>query len=546
MTLLAVEDLRIQYPGAARPAVDGVNLALGAGDALGLVGESGSGKSQTALAIMGLLPRTARVTGSVRFDGCELLGKSDRVLNRFRARRIAIVFQDPQQSLNPYLTIGQQLGRVLREHRIVARARLKEAAIGLLARVELPEPERLLASFPHQLSGGMRQRAMIALALAAEPAVLIADEPTTALDVTVQAQILALLRRLRRDSGIALLLITHDLGVIAQNSEQMLVMQDGRVLERGPTRAVFRAPVHPHTRKLLAAAPRLDAPVDLVAPPAGAAGPLLEVDKLRVSFGAAGGRRQPGLVAVDDVSLSLGEGETLAVVGESGSGKTTLARAIAGLVPPDAGSIRLRGRPLPARVQARAPEIRRDLQMVFQDPVGSLNPAMKVEAVLAEPLRVHFPRLQRAQRDGSIRRLLERTGLPGELLGRYPHELSGGQAQRVALARALAPEPGVLVCDEAVAALDGTVRAEVLELLRREQARTGLALIFITHDLGVVREISHRVLVMRRGQVCEEAGNPAIFDAPAHPYTRALLAAVPVPDPAAAGAPRPSAPPVTG
>jgi peptide/nickel transport system ATP-binding protein len=542
MTLLAVEGLRIEYPGAAQPAVDGLDLAMTAGDALGLVGESGSGKSQTALAIMGLLPRSARVTGSVRFDGCELLGQDEKMLNRFRARRIAMVFQDPQQALNPYLTIGRQLGRVLREHKMVRRDKLEATAIGLLERVELPEPERQLRSFPHQLSGGMRQRAMIALALAAGPDVLIADEPTTALDVTVQAQILALLRRLRADSGIALLLITHDLGVIAQNSERMVVMREGRVLERGTTRDVFRNATHAHTRKLIAAAPRLDTPVEIAPPPDGAGTPLLEVNELRVSFGARRARRLR-LTAVAGINLFLRAGETLAIVGESGSGKTTLARAIVGLVAPDAGEIRFRGARLAARVQARRPEIRRELQMVFQDPVASLDPAMTVEAAIAEPLGVHYPGLDRAGRAGRIRTLLARTGLPENLLGRYPHQLSGGQAQRVAIARALAPEPRVLVCDEAVAALDGTVRAEVLELLRREQARTGLALIFITHDLGVVRQVSHRVLVMHRGRVCEEAGNPAIFEAPAHPYTRALLDAVPVPDPAAPDRGSVSAPP---
>jgi peptide/nickel transport system ATP-binding protein len=529
VSLLEVEGLRITYPGAARPAVDGLDLSLHAGDALGLVGESGSGKSQTALAIMGLLPRSARVSGSVRFDGCELLGQGEPLLNRFRARRIAMVFQDPQQALNPYLTIGEQLGRVLREHRMAPRRELTAVALGLLERVGLPQPPRQLRSYPHQLSGGMRQRAMIALALAGEPDALIADEPTTALDVTVQAQILALLRRLRAETGIALLLITHDLGVIAQNTDRVLIVREGQVLEHGRTRDVFRAPAHTHTRKLIDAAPRLDAPVK-VAPPQKVAAPLLEIEELRVSYRNRG---QARLEAVAGVSLSLAASETLAVVGESGSGKTTLARAIVGLVAPDAGVIRFRGASLPARVGARRPEMLRQLQMVFQDPVASLDPAMSVQAVIAEPLRVHEPRLKGAERTARIRGLLERTGLPATLLGRLPHELSGGQAQRVAIARALAHEPRILVCDEAVAALDGTVRAEVLELLRREQARTGLAVIFISHDLAVVRQVSHRVLVMQGGRVCETAGNPAIFETPAHPYTRALLDAVPAPDPAA-------------
>ena len=530
MSLLEVAGLRVSYPGAERPAVDGLDLSLHAGDALGLVGESGSGKSQTALAIMGLLPRSARVSGSVRFEGCELLGQGEPLLNRFRARRVAMVFQDPQQALNPYVTIGEQLGRILLEHRIAPRGEVTRVALGLLERAGLPEPPRQLRSFPHQLSGGMRQRAMIALALAGEPDVLIADEPTTALDVTVQAQILALLRKLRAESGIALLLITHDLGVIAQNSDRVLVVREGRVLEHGSTRDVFRAPTHAHTRQLIDAAPRLDAPVKVAAPPHKGAVPLLEVEDLRVSYRS---RRQARLEAVAGVSLSLEPGETLAIVGESGSGKTTLARAIVGLVAPDEGAIRLRGKNLPPRVAARHPEMLRELQMVFQDPVASLDPAMPVQAAIAEPLRVHEPRLKGAERAARIRGLLERTGLPATLLGRLPHELSGGQAQRVAIARALAHEPRILVCDEAVAALDGTVRAEILALLRREQARTGLAIMFITHDLAVVRQVSHRVLVMQGARVCETAGNPAIFETPSHPYTRALLDAVPAPEPAA-------------
>lgn len=537
MTLLRVEDLSVAYPGASRPVVAGLGLTVDPGDALGIVGESGSGKTQAALAIMGLLPAHARVTGSVRCDGSELLGQGERLLNRFRARRIAMVFQDPGTALNPCLTIGQQLRRVLLEHRLARRDRLRRVTLDLLDRVRLPDPERQLRSYPHQLSGGMRQRALIALALAAEPGLIIADEPTTALDVTVQAEILALLRELRAGLGLALVLITHDLGVIAQNAERMLVMQRGRLLEQGRTQDLFRNPSHPHTREMIRAAPRLDEPGPATASGPEPPVPLLDVENVSVSFKDARRgrlRRKPALPAVTGVSLVLGRGETLAIVGESGSGKTTLARAIVGLVRPDAGRVTLNGAALAAELGARSPDERRRVQMVFQDPVASLDPAMQVRDILAEPLRLRRPHAEADEKEvlENIRELLRRVRLDEALLERAPHELSGGQAQRVAIARALAVEPLVLICDEAVAALDARVRRQILELLRAEQAATGLSLIFITHDLAVVRQFGHRVVVMYAGRVCEVADNRSLFAHPRHPYTRALMDAVPVPDPA--------------
>lgn len=540
MTLLGVDDLTIRYPGAAQPAVEGLSFSVSAGDALGIVGESGSGKTQTALAIMGLLPANADVTGSIRFDGCELLGGSERVLNRFRARRIAMVFQDPSAALNPCLTIGRQLTRVLLAHRITRRDRAKAAAFALLERVRLPDPERQFGAYPHQLSGGMRQRAMIALALAADPEIIIADEPTTALDVTVQAEILTLLRELRASSGQALVLVTHDLGVIAQNSERMLVLHRGRRLEEGRTRDVFREPAHAVTRTLLAAALRLDAPAPPDAPAAGA--PVLEIANVSVSYGERRRRlRRTALSTVRDVTLAVGAGETLAIVGESGSGKTTLARAIVGLVPPDEGRVSVSGDALSPGLAGRTPHERRRVQMVFQDPLSSLDPAMKVRDILAEAVRLRRPGTDSPARGKVIRELLDRVRLDAALLDRKPHELSGGQAQRVAIARALAVDPVVLVCDEAVAALDGHVRVQVLEVLRAEQRSSGLSLVFITHDLAIVRRIAHRVAVMHAGRICELAGNRALFERPQHPYTRALMEAVPVPDPSVApgGRPRP-------
>jgi oligopeptide/dipeptide ABC transporter ATP-binding protein len=531
VSLLDVRGLTISYADAPEPAVDRLDLSLEPGESLGLVGESGSGKTQTALAIMGLLASHARVEGQVLFDGFALSGQTPRVLNRFRARRLAMVFQDPKQALNPYLQIGEQLERVLLEHRMVDRKSARGRALELLRRVKLPEAERQYRAYPHQLSGGMRQRAMIALALSCEPQLLIADEPTTALDVTVQAQVLRLLKELRAQTDIALLLITHDLGVVAENCERMLVMHRGRLLEQGSTKAVFRNPVQRITQDMLAAAARLDGIAPQ--PPLASAAPVLLVEKLGVSFGDAptAWKRRSARGVVRDVSFSLGIGETLAVVGESGCGKTSLARAIVGLLPAEAGSVHLSARRLAARAQDRPLKERRELQMVFQDPVASLSPAMKVGGIIGEPIALHERQLRPEERKHRVASALSRAGLDDSLLQRYPHELSGGQAQRVAISRALVLEPKVLICDEAVAALDGRVRRAVLELLAAEQRRSGLSLVFITHDLAVVRQISHRVLVMYMGDIAELADNKQLFARPRHPYTRALLNAVPQADP---------------
>jgi len=519
VSLLDVTGLKIRY--GEDTVVDGVDLYIERGESVGLVGESGSGKSQSALAILGLLPKHARVEGSIEFDGQQLLGAGEEKLNTIRARRIGMVFQDPMQALNPYLRVGTQLKQIILSHGLAEKAEATTRAIEMLAKVGLPDPERQFRAYPHQLSGGMRQRAMIASALIAEPDLLIADEPTTALDVTVQAQILDLLEDIRDNT--ALLLITHDLGIVAGYCEHMIVLERGRVVDAGPTTSLFAAPGHAHTRTLIAAAPRVDRG-DVPAPVS--ASTILSVGDVAIDYDE--------LHAVSDVNFSVRKGETVAVVGESGSGKSSLVRAVLGLVPMARGRVVYSGDTLEGPVQSRSLEMRRDLQLVFQDPVGALNPQMRVQTIVEEPLLVHEPALSASERRGRAAAMLDKVGLEEKFLRRYPHELSGGQAQRVAIARALILDPKILICDEAVAALDGTVRAQVLNLLRDVQAETGLSIIFISHDLAVVRSISHRVLVMYMGRLVEVADNENLFAAPAHPYTQALIRSVPVPDPVVA------------
>jgi len=529
MGLLSVKDLNVQYPDSRRPAVTDLSFSVDRGESVGLVGESGSGKTQTALAIMGLLPANAVCSGSIRIDEEELLGASAAQLNRFRPGRVAIVFQDPLASLNPYISIGDQLRRILLEHSFCSPGDATSRTLEMLNKVGLPDPNRQYRAFPHQLSGGMRQRVMIGAALLGDPDLMIADEPTTALDVTVQAQILALLRELREESNAALLLITHDLGIVAGHCERTIVMDNGRALEDRSTRDVFASPSSDKMKALLQVAPCISRDSDIGATPAEAT-VVLDIDKLAVSFDERrrGGSRK--LNAVRPFSLSLRSGETIAIVGESGSGKTSLARAVVGLISTEYGAVSYLGSRLAGTVNARSREHHRNLQMVFQDPLASLNPAMRVVDIVAEPLRVHSEGVD--NRDQMVTRSLQQVGLGNEFFDRYPHELSGGQAQRVAIARALILNPRVLICDEAVAALDGTVQEEILVLLREEQQRSGLAIIFITHDLAVVRQISHRVVVMYMGRAVEVAACEQLFSRPRHPYSKALLDAVPKPDPA--------------
>ncbi|MFC7219825.1 dipeptide ABC transporter ATP-binding protein [Streptomyces polyrhachis] len=528
--LVTVSDLTVDFPvgeGRFVRAVEALSLSLPDGGALGVVGESGSGKSTVAAALLGLHRDTgARVSGTVRVAGTDPLTAEGAELRRLRGGLAAMVFQDPLSALDPYYAVGDQIAEVYRVHHPDASRRAARArAVAVLDRVGIPDAARRSRARPHEFSGGMRQRTLIAMALACEPRLLVADEPTTALDVTVQAQILDLLHGLRAETGMGLLLVTHDLGVVAGSVDEVLVMKDGRAVERGPVAAVLGAPKEAYTAALLAAVPRVEAASAPVRTDGAVADgdepPLLAVRALRKEFGR--GRR--ATVAVDGVDLTLRAGEALGVVGESGSGKTTLGRMVTGLLTPTAGEIRHGGVP--------AHGLRRDVQMVFQDPASSLNPRRSIGESVADPLRAAGA-LTDAEIRVRVRGLLAQVGLDPEAYHRYPHEFSGGQRQRVGIARALAPEPRLLVCDEPVSALDVTTQAQIVELLGRLRRELGLALLFIAHDLAVVRQVSDRVAVMRRGAVVEQGPVDRVYGAPEHPYTRALLAAVPVLDPAGA------------
>ncbi|MEV7442273.1 ABC transporter ATP-binding protein [Streptomyces sp. NPDC091204] len=536
--LVEVDGLVVDFPvggaGEYVRAVDALSFTLAAGRALGIVGESGSGKSTVAAALLGLHRGTgARLTGTVRVGGTDVAAAPAAELRRLRGGTAAMVFQDPLSSLDPYYAIGDQIAEVYRVHADVTRRAARARAVEVLDRVGIPDAVRRSRARPHEFSGGMRQRALIAMALACEPRLLIADEPTTALDVTVQAQILDLLHGLREERGLGLLLVTHDVGVAAESVDELLVMRDGSAVERGAVGAVLSAPADPYTKALLAAVPRLDAPrasraLPGPAPrsPAGpevAAGldsaePVVEVCGLRREFGR--GKRR--VVAVDGVSLAVRAGETLGIVGESGSGKSTLGRMLVGLLEPSSGQVRRDG--------AEAVGITDGVQMVFQDPVSSLNPRRSVGESIADPLRAAGERDEAAVR-ARVGELLLRVGLEPGHYDRYPHEFSGGQRQRVGIARALAPRPRLIVCDEPVSALDVTTQAQVTALLAELQRELGLALVFIAHDLAVVRQVSDRVAVMRAGEVVEEGPVDEVYDRPAHAYTRRLLAAVPALDP---------------
>lgn len=523
MSLLDVTGLTIRYGDST--VVDDVDLFVERGESVGIVGQSGSGKSQSALAILGLLPLHAEVSGSIKFAGEQLLGKTETELNQIRAARIGFVFQDPMLALNPYIRIGRQLREIVLAHDDVHDKQADARVLEMLEQVGLPDPARQFDAYAHELSGGMRQRVMIASALIVGPDLLIADEPTTALDVTVQAQILDLLEELRDET--ALLLITHDLGVVAGHCEHTVVLENGKLVEAGPTTSVFAAPQHEHTKALLAAAPRIDRKSDMDACEGKT---LLAAEDVSVAYKAD---RHAEFNAISGASLTLREGETLAVVGESGSGKSSLVRAILGLVPMKSGTVVYAGEPLVGDVDSRPLDQRRELQLVYQDPIAALDPQMRVGEIVAESLVVHALAMSAGERTAIVNEMLEKVGLDESFAKRYPHQLSGGQAQRVAIARALILNPHVLICDEAVAALDGTVRMRVLKLLRRIQAETGLSIIFISHDLAVVRSISHRVAVMYKGKLVETADNETLFEAPQHEHTRALIKAVLIPDPRA-------------
>ena len=524
--LVRVRDLAVDFAsgGETVRAVSGVSFDIGRGETVALVGESGSGKSVTALSILQLLPYPAasHPSGSIEVDGVDTVRASGRVLRRLRGNRVSMIFQEPMTSLNPLHTIGRQVAEALTLHRGLSRHRARARARELLEMVALGATARRLDAFPHELSGGQRQRVMIAMALACEPDLLIADEPTTALDVTVQAQILALLAGLQRRLGMALLLITHDLAIVRRIADRVCVMRGGAIVEEGPADRIFQAPAHAYTRALLAAEPA-GAPL----PDDGAgADEALACDDLKVHFPIKAGviRRTVGHVkAVDGVTLSLRPGRTVGVVGESGSGKTTLALALLRLVA-STGPILFEGRPIQGLTFRRMRPLRRRMQIVFQDPFGSLSPRMTVRQIVEEGLKVHgFARAEGAR--DPVGEALEEVGLEPAMRDRYPHEFSGGQRQRIAIARALVLKPRLLVLDEPTSALDMSVQAQIVDLLRALQARHRLAYLFISHDLKVVRALCHEVIVLREGRVVEHGSARALFASPRTDYTRALLAA---------------------
>jgi len=532
--LLSVRDLSVQVAteAGAKTVLDRLSFDLTGGETLALAGESGSGKSMTALAIMGLLPKPmARVSGgAIKLGETDLTAMDERGYRKIRSARVAMIFQEPMTSLNPLMTVERQLIEVLLEHEVCRRSEAPKQALRLLKDVRLTEPERRLKQYPHELSGGMRQRVMIAIALACDPEILIADEPTTALDVTVQAEILDLIRTLQAEHGTAVLMITHDMGVVAEMADRVIVLRHGRQEEAAPVRELFAAPQTDYARTLLAAVPRLgSAPAR---PQAEARKKIVEVDDLSVRFDITGGilnRTIARVHAVENVSFHIRERETLALVGESGCGKSTIGKALLGLVPWD-GSIRVDGVQTRGRSRAMMHPVLRDIQMVFQDPGASMDARMTVGEQVIEPMRVHG--LARgSELQDRAEWLFKRVGLSPDMLSRYPHEFSGGQRQRVCIARALSLSPKVIVADESVSALDVSVQAQVLDLLQELQEEDGLSYLFISHDMAVIDRVADRVMVMRLGQVMEEGPRDAVLRDPQHPYTKRLLAAVPVPDP---------------
>jgi len=519
VTALKIKDLVVTI-GDAR-AVDGVSLSVAPGEIVALVGESGSGKTMTAMAVMGLLPPLARRTGDIQISETAV---EDATARQLRGRRVAMVFQEPMTALNPAFTVGWQVSEALRVH---DRSLKKDAALArageLLELAGIPDPARRLRQFPHELSGGLRQRVMIAMAIACDPAVLIADEATTALDVTVQAEILDLLRGIRDRLGTAILVITHNMGVVADIADRVIVMRDGKIVEEATVEGLFYTPDAEYTKTLLAAVPKLEPERE----PSGEQPPVMDTvfaaEDLTVKYG--------GLTAVDGVSLSIGAGEILGLVGESGSGKSTVARCALGLLSPSSGAVRLLGEDLSAARGKKLRRLRQRCGIVFQDPGSSLDPRMTIEECVAEPLVIARSG-DRASRSARVTSLLTSVRLDPAVRSRYPHELSGGQRQRVSIARALALRPELVVADEPTSALDVSVQATVLELLLELQAELGFACLFISHDLAVVSSLAHRVAVMRSGALVEQGPRRRVLFEPAETYTKRLVAATPVPDPA--------------
>jgi peptide/nickel transport system ATP-binding protein len=557
LPVLAVRDLTTSFrvDEVWTSVVKEVSFEIGARETVAIVGESGSGKSVTALSIMGLLPAAnSRVAGEVLLDGRDLLKLPEGKMRRVRGNLISMVFQEPMTSLNPVLTLGFQIAEALIYHRDLDRAQAEAETLRILERVRIPSAASRLHEYPHRLSGGMRQRVMIAMALACRPKLLIADEPTTALDVTIQAEILELIKMLQDEEGMSVMFITHDMGVVAEIADRTVVMLNGNAVEQAPTAQLFASPREPYTRALLAAVPRLGSMKGRPHPqrfpvvnpisgeretvpetPSTAAvteRPVLEVAHLVTRFDIRSGvfaRVSARVHAVEDVSFSLSAGETLALVGESGCGKSTTGRSILRLVEPESGSVVFEGHDVRALDRRALRAARRRMQMIFQDPFGSLNPRKTVGRAIAEPMVVHSL-IDASQARERVRELLRKVGLPPDMASRFPHEFSGGQRQRLCIARALALEPKVLVADEAVSALDVSIKAQVINLMMDLQAEMKLAYLFISHDIAVVERISHRIAVMYLGEIVEIGPRAAVIENPQHPYTKRLMAAVPVPE----------------
>lgn len=539
--VLSVRDLQVSARSdqGLVPLVEGLTFDLHRGETLAIAGESGSGKSITSLACMGLLPAPAvRVTGgSIRFGDEELTTLPEKKMQAMRGARIAMIFQEPMTALNPVMSIGRQLVEAIRAHESLSVSQARARALEAVRAVRLSQPEKRLEQYPHELSGGMRQRVMIAMAIALRPAVLIADEPTTALDVTVQREVLDLLRDLQKELGTSVILITHDMGVVAEMADRVIVMRKGKMVEEASTVDLFDAPKEDYTRDLLAAVPRIGAGASRPEPQKHDV--LVRYDDVSVNFPIRQGllgRVAARVHAVERVSLEVFRGETLSLVGESGCGKSTMAKALVDLVP-HSGRIEINGKALSELNNAGRKAIRRDLQIVFQDPMAALDARMTVGELIREPLVIHgigTPAEQKAR----VRELLERVELSPTVYNRYPHQFSGGQRQRICIARALALKPKLIICDESVAALDVSIQARVLDLLRDLQNESGVTYLFISHDMAVVENISDRVAVMYLGQIVELGTRAQLFGNPQHPYTKRLLAAVPVPDPRRVRAPR--------
>ena len=546
--VLSVRNLSVdaRTPEGRRRVLDEIGFELTAGETLCIAGESGSGKSVTSLAIMGLLPKASLqvASGSILLGDRDLVKLSNKAMRSVRGGDIAMVFQEPMTSLNPVMSIGAQLTEAIREHQGSEGNAAVAIARQMLEAVQITEPGRRLSQYPHELSGGMRQRVMIAMALSCRPKVLIADEPTTALDVTVQAQILKLMRELKQEFGTSIILITHDMGVVAEMADRVVIMQSGRIVEEGGALSIFGHPREAYTQQLLAAVPRLGAHAGTDGPPRVTQHkvetlrpdrtPVLNVHNLNVTYGSQGRWFLKGKTpapAVDDVSFDILPGETLGLVGESGSGKSTTGKAVLGLIP-FVGDVTIDGRAIGGLSHHEMQPVRRSAQMIFQDPYASLDPRMAVGTAIAEPMVIHGIS-NRSERQDRVAALLSRVGLTPDAATRYPHEFSGGQRQRICIARALALEPKLIVADESVAALDVSVRARVLDLLLELQETMGLAYLFISHDMAVVERMSHKVAVMRYGKIVEAGTRREVFEHPSDPYTQALMAAVPIPDPQA-------------